>query len=68
VKFNGWVCIPHNADADHDWRIMSDSCGDAGVVNGTMTFYWWECEQCGHVDEYREVTSHDLSADEEDYW
>lgn len=59
-RVRGWVCVPHNADADHDWRIMSDST-DAGV------WHWWECQQCGKIDEYREVESEDLGQEFYDY-
>ena len=67
IKVPGWVCVPHNADADHDWEIQCDDYGDPGVVNGTAQDYYWQCVQCGLVDQYREVTCNDLSADEEFY-
>lgn len=62
MKVKSWVCVPHNADADHDWKLMSDSYGADDVVNGTVMEYWWECEQCGLIDQYREVTTNDISA------
>ena len=32
---------------DHDWTLRVDESGDPGVVNGTYTEYWLECEICG---------------------
>lgn len=31
----------------HDWAYREDWIGDPGVINGTATICWLECEMCG---------------------
>ena len=43
-------------ECDHTWVLHSDWDGDPGIPNGTHTFYWMECMECG---EEREATDED---------
>lgn len=49
---------------DHDMRVVSESYGDPGVINGTATDFWRECRTCGAT---AEATYADLQ-DDEDYF
>jgi hypothetical protein len=54
MKVEGWVCVHPNGEVDHDWKYQRDTGGDHNVIGGEENFGWWECEQCGEVDEDRE--------------
>lgn len=45
----------------HDYSYREDWIGDAGVINGTMTIRWLECEHCGAKKEasYEDRPSYD---------
>lgn len=36
-------------ECDHEWHRKSDWYGDPGVVNGTMSFTFLECSECGET-------------------
>lgn len=48
---------------DHDYIIKSETIGDYEVINGTMTYYWYECVYCGHISD-KEVDYEDYDNDD----
>lgn len=43
-----WQCSYNGiTEVDHDWGLASETIGDYGVVNGTATYVWLECANCG---------------------
>jgi hypothetical protein len=49
---------------DHDWVFKQDVIGDYGVVNGTQTICWMECENCG---EEKEADYSDYPSSDDDF-
>lgn len=47
MKVPGWNCADGTEKEDHDWEIVSDWYGDPGVINGTCSFNFMRCRQCG---------------------
>ena len=60
-----WRCAYNGlTEVDHDWTLRSETYGDDGVINGTATNVWLECENCGHQ---KEPGPHDLDDDYDDW-
>lgn len=49
---------------DHEWEYGEDTIGDFGVINGTYTECWIECQHCG---ERRAASYEDRPGDDSDY-
>lgn len=56
-------CQQDDGTYDHDWRMITDSEGDADVVNGINVFNYMECSKCG---EQRDVEPEDWGDDFEE--
>lgn len=53
---NKHPCDIGEGELDHDWKFHSDSQGDGWM---TESYYWWECESCGEIDNDRDPPSYE---------
>lgn len=63
MKVPGWDCADGTPEEDHDWKYKSDWEGDPEVINGTQSFYYRVCEQCGKEES---VSAEDMPQDDYD--
>lgn len=51
MSSESWDCGIGTDAEDHDWEYLSDWYGDPDVINGTCTFYFKRCRECGKEEE-----------------